>query len=66
MGDDADGITAVLLDIDDTLVDTHGAFRHALAVVGSLTSLVRRVPRIWSPRGARTWAAGTAPSLAAK
>lgn len=26
-------ITAVLLDIDDTLVDTRGAFRHALAVV---------------------------------
>jgi len=29
------GVRAVLLDIDDTLVDTRGAFRHALAVVGA-------------------------------
>ncbi len=31
---DGAGIRGVLLDIDDTLVDTRGAFRHALAVVG--------------------------------
>ena len=34
MGNDIHGITAVLLDIDDTLVDSRGAFRHALAAVG--------------------------------
>ena len=27
-------IRAVLFDVDDTLVDTRGAFRHALATVG--------------------------------
>ncbi|MFO7244684.1 MAG: HAD family hydrolase [Actinomycetes bacterium] len=31
---DVSSVRAVLLDIDDTLVDTRGAFRHALAVVG--------------------------------
>ena len=31
---DVSSVRAVLLDIDDTLVDTRMAFRHALAVVG--------------------------------
>ena len=35
MGDVIPGITAVLLDIDDTLVDSRRAFRHALQGVGA-------------------------------